>query len=161
MKTITIITILIFTLFGCKKDCPECYSFAASLRLGILNFQGENLLDPNNINRLDVDGLTLESGQKIDFEINDYSISTIHSGFWHIESIDEDFFNSCIDKEGEFYITYKNSTDIDTINVLIETETIETNGCKCTGYPLRYYKHNNIIITEYENEHTGSAIIRK
>ena len=157
----TIVTIFIITLWGCTKDCPECYNFAAPLRLGILNSMDENLLDSNNVNGLEIDKLTLVSGQRIDFVIKDFVIQSIPIGFWHLESLDEDFFNSCIDKDCEFFITYKNSTDIDTINVLIEHVTNEIDGCKCTGFPYRYIKHNQIIITEYENDHTGSAIIRK
>ena len=162
MRTLIFIFMLLFA--GCSKDCPECYNFAEPFRLAILNEQNDNLLDPNNPDKLVIDKLTLASREIMDFEIKNYIIPAEPSGFYHLQSIDEDYFDSCIDKEGEFYITYKNSSDIDTINVLIEKETTKNkDGCICTGHPYRYIKHNGEIVTEYDGEpnNTGAAIIRK
>lgn len=145
----------------CSKQC-ECYTNAQPFRIAILNSKNENLLDPKNSNKLNIDKLTNDVGVKIKFEIKDYIIPSNPSGFFHLESIDKSYFNKAIGHDGAFYIYYENSSKIDTINVLIEEEHSKQDGCKCTSFPYRYMKYNGNLITEYDwTNRTGSAIIRK
>lgn len=158
-----IIILLCLLSIGCSKDCPECFSYAEPFRLAILNEQNQNLLDPGLSNGMKIDKLTLASGELMEFTIKNYIIPSDPLGFFHLESIDDSYFNNCIDKEGEIYVTYSNSLDIDTINVLIEKLVVkDDDGCACVGYPYKYIKHNGVILNEYDIENkTGSAIIRK
>ena len=160
MKKIILLLSVLFS--NCSKPC-ECFNYAEPLRLVILNSQKENLLEPNKPNSLMIDKLTLALGININYVIKDYIIpSQATKRFFHLESIDDNYFKSSIGKEGTFYITYKNSSDIDTMKVLIEEQHSKVSGCNCTSFPYTYIKHNNKTITEFDLENsTGSAIIIK
>lgn len=156
MKNIALISVsTILTLFiSCSQPC-ECFSFAEPLRLAILNTKNENLLDSSNSNRLIINRISNKLGVNLKFEIH-------ASIFSYLQTTDENYFNTCINQEGSFYISYENSPTIDTIRVLIEKEMTKNNGCSCTGFPYRYIKHNGKLITEFDiNNKTGAAIIRK
>lgn len=165
MKKISYLIMAITSLAGCSKDCPDCYGEPPPFRIAILNMQGDNLLDPSQTNGLTIQSVKLSSGEVMDFVIKDYIIPSEPIGFYHLESIDDDYYDNCIakEKECEIYIAYSNSSDVDTINVLIDKVSTKENGCVCTGFELKYVKYNGVTITEYDWEpnNTGSAIIRK
>lgn len=169
MKVLNTAIFLIF-IFGCKKpDCEYCFSYTSPLRFSILDNNNTNLLDPSLGNKLEINSIRTNNSTNINFELKS-TIGGFETGFWFIESIDrpkragcDDMLDCalCVNEECELYVSYLNSNEIDTLNVLYERNSIEDeDGCICTGYPLKYFKYNGIEIHD-GNEKTGAAILRK
>lgn len=170
----------LLTILSCNndKECinpPDCFTGPLPMPIGILDRDGENMLDPEYPDRLEIDAVTSKVMGKIPFEITSIKGGTIETGFWYLEikktpntirpDCDDNVLdcNLCINEECELYISYSNSTDIDTLNVLYErvTEFTEDN-CPCTYYPMRFIKHNGVSIIDDIYEKTPYAfIIRK
>ena len=140
-----------------KKDCKFCFSYAQPLRFSILNSSDENLLDSTIDGYLEVSTINTKSNSTINFRLTSM-IGGFETGFWFIESIDD----ICIDEECELYVSYTNSNPVDTLNILYEQfREVDDDGCVCTSYPLKYFKHNGVEISEFNTETKGATIIRK
>jgi len=145
-----LIFIICLFCFACNNDCPECGNMPNPFKLFIENESGENLLNPATENALEIESIKFNNGQ-----IMTYTITTDYM----IESIDPQYFENCTDKDGEFYIFYKNSPLTDTMNVFFETIITEPEkNCTCTGYQTKYMKYNGVVITNYVYD---AAIVTK
>ena len=154
-----------------KKNCSPCFSYETVIRLSFENSGGQNLLNPNTQNNVVVDKVTSSTGQTVNFELTN-QIGGFDTGYWFIELKNRpnrpgcnDLLECalCVNEECELYVSYsyKNSITIDTLNILYEEfREVDEDGCVCTSYPLKYFKYNGDVITEY-NTTTGAAIIKK
>lgn len=146
---------------SCVNDC-ECYTPPAPLNLTILDSLGNNRLDSSTSNFLKIDQLRFPNGELINFDITIHSPNLPH--FYVIESTSTNYFDHCVGQECEFYISYQNLVEIDTINVFIEViQEKKPDDCLCTYHNYKYIKHNGIEIKEFDMDHNpgGTAIIRK
>jgi hypothetical protein len=162
MKEYSLILISTVALLinSCHKNC-ECFTPPSPLNLSILDSLGNNRLDSSASDFLRIDQIRFANGEKINFDITTYSQN--FPNFYFIESRSNNYFDHCLGQDCEFYISYQNLTEIDTINVFIdEIHEKNSDDCLCVFYIYKYIKHNGIEIKEFDSEHkTGAAIIRK
>lgn len=172
MKSINYLVIIGVLILSCGKvDCPDCFSYETAIRFSYENSEGQNLLMPNSQKQFIISKIESSMGQSLNFEL--IKIKDLDTEYWFIalnnrpnrpgcnEIIGCEL---CVKEECELYVTYTNSNAVDTLNILYEEiREVDDDGCVCTGYPSKHFKHNGELITEFDNapNNTGAAIIRK
>ncbi len=156
MKYLFIFSTLLLLFSGCRR-CGECFNFWDGENITFLDEDDNNLLDPSNSEKLEIESFKAADGTDIEFTIKDFSIEpNAPEGIWHIRTVSGVIADKCIGEDCDLFIKFVNQAKPDTFSLRIDKVRLDC----CVNYRTSKSQYNHEDITE-KHSVVGGFIVRK